>query len=83
MFDRPVESRQEPPRDGSIDQDERIDVERAFRSLGPSDREALLLVDVLGFTPKEASSISGSTREAFRVRLHRARTRLTEAYGRE
>lgn len=62
------------------DPDERIDLERAFAKLGVSDREALMLVDVLGFEPIEAAGMVGIKAEAMRVRLHRARGRLQEAY---
>jgi len=65
----------------SIDLDARIDVRRALASLGATDREALVMVDVLGFEPIEVSRSLSITPEAFRVRLHRARARLREAYG--
>ncbi len=61
--------------------DVRIDLERALASLGVSDREALVIVDVLGFEPREAAAIVGVSAETFRVRLHRARRRFREAYG--
>jgi RNA polymerase sigma-70 factor, ECF subfamily len=63
------------------DPDERMDLERALASLGVGDREALVMVDVLGFEPIEVAGLVGVTPETFRVRLHRARTRLREAYG--
>jgi RNA polymerase sigma factor (sigma-70 family) len=65
----------------SEDVDERLDLERALASLGVGDREALVMVDVLGFEPIEVATMLGITPEAFRVRLHRARARLREAYG--
>lgn len=64
------------------DPDERMDLERALASIGIGDREALVMVDVLGFEPIEVARLVGVTPETFRVRLHRARTRLREAYGR-
>jgi RNA polymerase sigma-70 factor, ECF subfamily len=64
------------------DPDERMDLEGALASLGVGDREALVMVDVLGFEPIEVAGLVGVTPEAFRVRLHRARARLREAYGR-
>jgi RNA polymerase sigma-70 factor, ECF subfamily len=64
------------------DPDERMDLERALGSLGMGDRETLVMVDVLGFEPVEVARLVGLTPETFRVRLHRARTRLREAYGR-
>ena len=80
LFDRPGElpERAAPERDT----DERLDLERAFASLDVVDREALMLVDVLGFTPIEASRLVAITPDAFRMRLHRARGRLRQAYGR-
>lgn len=80
LFDRPppVEDRPAP----ASDPDVRIDLERAFRRLAVADREVLMLVDVLGFEPIEAAATIGIKPEAFRVRLHRARGRLQEAYGR-
>ena len=64
------------------DPDERLDLERALASLGVGDREVLVMVDVLGFQPYEAATLAGVTPETYRVRLHRARMRLREAYGR-
>jgi RNA polymerase sigma factor (sigma-70 family) len=63
------------------DHEERLDLERAFASLEVIDREVLMLVDVLGFTPTQASRVLRITPEAFRMRLHRARARLRERYG--
>ena len=80
LFERPPEVEDRPA--VSADHDERIDLERAFARLGVSDREALMLVDVLGFEPSEAAVTVGIKPEAMRVRLHRARGRLQEAYGR-
>jgi len=77
LEDRPDEA--EGDADGS---DERIDLERALASLGDADREALVMVDVLDFEPIEVAGMLGISPETFRVRLHRARTRLREAYGR-
>jgi RNA polymerase sigma-70 factor (ECF subfamily) len=64
------------------DPDERMDLERALASLGVGDREALVMVDVLGFEPMEVASMVRVTPETFRVRLYRARARLREAYER-
>jgi len=79
LFERPAEVVDVP--DSDRDHDERLDLERAFAKLGMSDREALMLVDVLGFEPIQAASMVGIKPEAMRVRLHRARGRLQEAYG--
>lgn len=78
LFDRPHEVRDPPAAIG--DPDERMDLERAFASLELIDREALMLVDVLGFTPTEAAATVRIAPEAFRMRLHRARRRLRERY---
>lgn len=78
LFSRPSAVPDQPASDP--DPDERIDLERAFAKLGLSDREALMLVDVLGFEPSEAAVMIGLKPEAMRVRLHRARGRLQEAY---
>ena len=51
----------------------RIDVRRALGLLHQAGREALVLVDYLGFTPTEAAQIVGTTPVTLRVRLHRAR----------
>jgi RNA polymerase sigma-70 factor (ECF subfamily) len=64
------------------DPDERMDLERALASLGAGDREVLVMVDMLGFEPIEVAGILGVSPETFRVRLHRARARLRDAYGR-
>lgn len=40
--------------------DVRIDLERTLATLGISDREALVMVDVLGFEPREAAAVVGS-----------------------
>ncbi len=66
----------------SGDPDDRIDLERALASLGVGDREALVMVDVLGFEPIEVATMVGVSPDTFRVRLHRARGRLREAYER-
>jgi RNA polymerase sigma-70 factor (ECF subfamily) len=78
------ERRPELPEIATTGQDveARIDLERALASLGVIDREALVMVDVLGFEPIEAAGVIGVSPEAMRVRLHRARGRMREAYGR-
>lgn len=61
----------------------RIDAERAGRvlltrcaQLPELERSAVELVDVAGFTPKEAAAALGVSRVALRQRLSRARARL-------
>ena len=72
----PPDAPAEPRRD-----DERIDLEWAFARLSIDDRELLMLVDVLGMEPKEVAQTMGIEGSAARVRLHRARQRLRDAYG--
>jgi len=55
------------------------DILAALRSLRESDREALLLIAWDDLTPKLAARAVGISHAAFRVRLHRARARFTEA----
>jgi RNA polymerase sigma-70 factor (ECF subfamily) len=80
--ERPAELEDRPAQPVGPGTDERIDLQRALASLGDSDREALVMVDVLGFEPIEVAGMVGVSPETFRVRLHRARTRMREAYDR-
>jgi RNA polymerase sigma-70 factor (ECF subfamily) len=80
--ERPSEIEDRPSEAIGTDPDERLDLERALASLGDADREALVMVDVLDFEPIEVAGLLGISPETFRVRLHRARARLREAYGR-
>ena len=61
--------------------EQRLDVEEALLALPAAAREALVLVDLLGFEPTEAAGVVGVTANAFRVRLHRARTAFKEVYA--
>jgi RNA polymerase sigma-70 factor (ECF subfamily) len=79
LFERPAEIRDVPA--ASHDPDERLDLERTLASLGAADREILVMIDVLGFEPREAAALAGVSPETFRVRLHRARRRFREAYA--
>jgi RNA polymerase sigma-70 factor, ECF subfamily len=76
LFDRTreLEDYDEP----TIDHDhaERMDLEQAFSRLPLTDREVLMLVDYLGFSPAEASRLVAIEPSAFRMRLLRARRRL-------
>ena len=51
-------------------------VERALARLSARDREVLLLVGVEGYTAAEAAAIAGTSPQALRQRLSRARARL-------
>jgi RNA polymerase sigma-70 factor (ECF subfamily) len=48
-------------------------LERAVASLGPKDRQALILADAQGLTPAEVGAVLGCSPLAARIRLHRAR----------
>ena len=54
-------------------------LDSALRSLGPTDREALLLVAWEDLTPAQAARVLELNPTAFRVRLLRARRRLRAA----
>jgi RNA polymerase sigma-70 factor (ECF subfamily) len=57
-------------------------VERALAALPPQQREVLLLVGREGLTPGEAAEVCGTTPEAMRQRLARARAALADAIDR-
>lgn len=65
---------------GNPDPSSRIGIEQALARLSRADREALVLCDVLEFTPTEAAEVTKVTPNVMRVRLHRARARFQEAY---
>lgn len=54
----------------------RTELQAALASLTPKLREALLLVEVLGFTCREAGGILGIAEGTVKSRLHHARRRL-------
>ncbi|MFC9976778.1 RNA polymerase sigma factor [Spirillospora sp. NPDC127200] len=58
---------------------ERQAVLRALAGLAEADREVLLLVAWQGLTPRQAARVVGCSEPALRVRLHRARKRLSRA----
>src|SRR5574341_739007 len=57
----------------------RGDLERALGALEPAQREAFLLVVVLGLSYQEAGGITGSPAGTVASRVFRARTRLAAA----
>jgi RNA polymerase sigma-70 factor, ECF subfamily len=65
-----------PPPPPGLDVDP--DLAAALRALSESDREALLLIAWEDLTPSQAAASLGITAAAFRVRLHRARRRLSD-----
>ncbi|MEU4193444.1 RNA polymerase sigma factor [Kribbella sp. NPDC026611] len=66
---------EEQPRDDG----ELAVVGRAFRALPPADRELLSLVAWEGLGTGEIATVLGCSRNAVRIRLHRARRRLSHA----
>jgi RNA polymerase sigma factor (sigma-70 family) len=56
---------------------------RALRKLSEQEREALLLVAWDDLTPAQAAKSLGISATAFRVRLHRARRRLSDRLARQ
>ncbi|GIE82358.1 hypothetical protein Aph02nite_83080 [Actinoplanes philippinensis] len=65
--------------DGSAGAAERVDLERAWRTLRPADREALALIAFDGLTSEQAATVLGCRRSTFAMRLTRARQRLQDA----
>jgi DNA-directed RNA polymerase specialized sigma24 family protein len=65
--------------DGSAAAAERIDLERAWRTLSPGDREVLALIAFDGLTSEQAATVLGCRRSTFAMRLTRARKRLQAA----
>lgn len=55
---------------------ERDECVRALAALSEADREVVLLIAWEGLSQDQAASVLGLTRNAFSVRLHRARLRL-------
>jgi RNA polymerase sigma-70 factor (ECF subfamily) len=72
-IDPPAPAQAPPP---GLDVDP--DLAAALRALSESDREALLLIAWEDLTPSQAAASLGITAAAFRVRLHRARRRLSD-----
>jgi RNA polymerase sigma factor (sigma-70 family) len=54
----------------------------AFRSLPEADRELLALVGWEGLNHGEIATVLGCSRNAVRIRLHRARRRFADAFAR-
>lgn len=54
-------------------------LDAGLRTLSTTDREAVVLVDVLGHEYDEACAVTGLSLAAFKSRLHRARLRLMAA----
>ena len=56
-------------------------VERALSRLSPQHREVLILIAHEGLTPADAAAVCGTSAEALRQRLSRARTALEQKLG--
>jgi RNA polymerase sigma factor (sigma-70 family) len=61
--------------------DRRLDLLRAIRSLPRTQREALVLVEWLGYTADGTGRLLGIEAASVRGRLHRARESLRQRYG--
>lgn len=68
-----------PPDDPAAAVAEREALLRGLAALGDADREAVLLVAWDGLTPAQAADVLGCSPAAFKMRLSRARRRLTRA----
>lgn len=71
----------EEPAEDSDRLDRRLDLRRAIRSLPRAQREALVLVEWLGYSAEEAGPLLGIEAASVRGRLHRARESLRQRYG--
>ena len=80
---RTAESGPEPSVPAPEIQELDVQLDRALRSLGPTDRETLLLVAWEDLAPAQAARALGLNPTAFRVRLLRARRRLRAALEEE
>lgn len=78
----PIEESAGPRRAPSLDQDDRIDLERALTRLSEGARVAFVLHDIQGYTHQEIAEMSGVAASTVRVQLLRARRRLMEELNR-
>lgn len=58
-----------------------LDLRRAMATLSTSDQELLTLLAWEQLTPTEIATVLGITPNSARVKIHRARTKLEEAYS--
>jgi RNA polymerase sigma-70 factor (ECF subfamily) len=76
----PLDDQEVADKDGLADPDRHLDFARALHTMPPKDREAFLLVDVLGCRSHEAASILGlRASSTLRSRLTRARQHMASA----
>lgn len=66
-------------REKSPEESEALDVLEALQRMKPGDQEVLMLTAWEGLGGAEAAEVLGCSEGAFRVRLHRARTRMERA----
>ena len=64
----------------TVDPTQRLAIDQTLHRLPVWAREAIVLCDALGFEPAEAAAMVGVTANAFRVRLHRARSAFQRVY---
>jgi RNA polymerase sigma-70 factor (ECF subfamily) len=67
--------------DASVAAVARADVQRALQQLTREQRDALVLVELVGLTSDEAAKILGVDASAVRARVHRARLKLREEWS--
>lgn len=58
-----------------------LDLRRALHTLSASDQEILTLLAWEQLTPSEVAEVLGISANSARVKIHRARTRLEQAYS--
>jgi RNA polymerase sigma factor (sigma-70 family) len=68
------------PREHASDDHERALVRQALYTLGPRDREILLLAEWEGLSPAQIAAVLGCLTVTARGRLHRARRRFRAAF---
>jgi DNA-directed RNA polymerase specialized sigma24 family protein len=87
----PAGARQPPPRLGAELEagyrppeyaGELAEIAAAFRSLPEQDRELLALTGWEGLDHGQVAAVLGCSRNAVRIRLHRARRRFADAFAR-
>jgi RNA polymerase sigma factor (sigma-70 family) len=66
-------------RDDLMAANERLDILRAMASLPRPQREALVLIEWLGYSAEQTGALLGIEAVSVRARLHRARTSLRRA----
>ena len=70
-----------PPEDPAVTATSRAEIHRALHAVTKEQREALVLVEWLGFDTTEAGNLLGIDAGSVRSRLHRAREELRKQLG--